>query len=34
MLLGKKAINNKWRFIGGFVDPEDERLENAALREL
>jgi bifunctional NMN adenylyltransferase/nudix hydrolase len=34
MLLGKKAINNKWRFIGGFADPEDNSYENAAAREL
>ncbi|MBB3056683.1 NUDIX domain-containing protein [Mucilaginibacter gotjawali] len=34
LLLGKKAINNKWRFIGGFADPEDESYETAAKREL
>lgn len=34
VLLGKKSINNKWRFIGGFVDPTDESYEAAALREL
>ncbi|MEL7003653.1 MAG: NUDIX domain-containing protein [Bacteroidota bacterium] len=34
ILLGKKAINNKWRLIGGFVDPEDEGFEKAAQREL
>lgn len=34
ILLGKKAINNKWRLIGGFVDPEDGGYEVAALREL
>jgi bifunctional NMN adenylyltransferase/nudix hydrolase len=34
ILLGKKAINNKWRFVGGFSDPEDARYEDAAKREL
>jgi bifunctional NMN adenylyltransferase/nudix hydrolase len=34
ILLGKKAINNKWRFIGGFADPEDADYESAAKREL
>lgn len=34
ILLGKKAINNKWRLIGGFVDPEDNGFEMAASREL
>lgn len=34
ILLGKKASNNKWRFIGGFADPEDESYEAAAKREL
>jgi len=34
ILLGKKAINNKWRFIGGFADPEDAVYESAAKREL
>lgn len=34
ILLGKKAINNKWRFIGGFADPEDADYESAAQREL
>ena len=34
ILLGKKSINNKWRLIGGFVDPEDEQFEVAAKREL
>lgn len=34
ILLGKKAINNKWRFIGGFADPEDSDYESAAKREL
>lgn len=34
ILLGKKSTNNKWRFIGGFSDPEDADYESAALREL
>jgi len=34
LLLGKKTINNKWRFVGGFADPEDENYESAAKREL
>ena len=34
ILLGKKAINNKWRFVGGFVDPTDDSNEAAAKREL
>lgn len=34
VLLGKKDINHKWRFIGGFADPEDASYEAAALREL
>src|ERR1700744_905159 len=34
ILLGKKVTNNKWRFIGGFADPEDESYEAAAKREL
>ncbi|MDR6945074.1 NUDIX hydrolase [Mucilaginibacter pocheonensis] len=34
ILLGKKATNNKWRFIGGFADPEDDCYEAAAKREL
>lgn len=34
LLLGKKAINNKWRFVGGFADPEDANYESAAKREL
>jgi bifunctional NMN adenylyltransferase/nudix hydrolase len=34
ILLGKKATNNKWRFIGGFADPEDVSYETAAKREL
>lgn len=34
ILLGKKATNNKWRFVGGFADPEDASYEAAAKREL
>jgi bifunctional NMN adenylyltransferase/nudix hydrolase len=34
VLLGKKATLNQWRFIGGFVDPEDDNFEMAAKREL
>jgi bifunctional NMN adenylyltransferase/nudix hydrolase len=34
LLLGKKAINNRWRFVGGFADPEDANYESAAKREL
>lgn len=34
ILLGKKAINNKWRFVGGFADPADADYESAAKREL
>lgn len=33
ILLGRKPNENKWRFIGGFVDPTDESLEMAAKRE-
>lgn len=34
ILLGKKATNNRWCFVGGFADPEDENYESAAAREL
>jgi bifunctional NMN adenylyltransferase/nudix hydrolase len=34
LLLGRKAISNKWRFVGGFADPDDESYEAAAKREL
>jgi len=34
ILLGKKATNNKWRFVGGFADAEDAGYESAAAREL
>jgi bifunctional NMN adenylyltransferase/nudix hydrolase len=34
LLLGKKANSSKWRFPGGFADPEDDCYENAAKREL
>jgi bifunctional NMN adenylyltransferase/nudix hydrolase len=33
LLMGQKPNENKWRFIGGFVDPKDESLERAAKRE-
>lgn len=33
ILLGKKLYENKFRFIGGFVDPDDNSLEDAAYRE-
>lgn len=35
ILLGqKKTDEGKWRLIGGFTDPNDKSLEEAALREL
>ncbi|MFN8436274.1 MAG: NUDIX domain-containing protein [Cytophagales bacterium] len=34
ILLGTKKINNKWRLLGGFTDPEDSNYEEAAKREL
>lgn len=34
ILLGKKPNESNWRLIGGFVDPEDECYEDAALREM
>ncbi|MFT6334839.1 MAG: bifunctional NMN adenylyltransferase/nudix hydrolase [Halioglobus sp.] len=34
VLLGKKPNNMKWRLIGGYVDPTDDKLEDAAQREL
>lgn len=34
ILLGKKQNQNNWRLPGGFVDPTDNSLEEAALREL
>lgn len=34
ILLGSKHINNKWRLLGGFSDPEDNNFEEAAKREL
>ena len=34
ILLGKKPGEDKLRFLGGHVDPTDESLEKAALREL
>jgi len=34
ILLGRKKYNDKYQFIGGFVDCADESIEKAALREL
>lgn len=34
ILLAKKPNEDKWRFVGGFVDPSDESYEEAAIREL
>lgn len=34
LLLGRKAIESQWRFIGGFTDPSDSSFEAAAIREL
>lgn len=34
ILLGRKKEESKWRFFGGFVDVEDNSLEDAARREL
>ncbi len=34
LLLGRKAIDQKWRLIGGFSDPDDTSFEEAARREL
>lgn len=34
VLLGKKNTDKKYRFFGGFVDPKDDSLEDAAIREL
>lgn len=34
VLLGKKKQDgNKWRFPGGFVDPNDQNILSAAIRE-
>lgn len=33
ILLGRKENEPHWRFPGGFVDPSDNSLENAAARE-
>ena len=34
ILLGMKEVNKKWRFIGGYSDPEDDSFEISAQREL
>lgn len=34
VLLGVKSADKKWRFPGGFTDPDDLNYENAAAREL
>ena len=34
ILLGMKQVNKKWRFIGGYADPEDDCFETSAKREL
>lgn len=33
-LLGRKKGHKEWRFIGGFVDPTDQTIKDAAEREL
>lgn len=33
ILLGRKQDEKKFRFIGGFADPDSERLEDDAIRE-
>jgi bifunctional NMN adenylyltransferase/nudix hydrolase len=33
VLLGRKPTEEKYRFIGGFVDPTDSSLEAAVIRE-
>lgn len=34
VLLAKKPFEDNWRFIGGFVSPNDETLESASIRKL
>jgi bifunctional NMN adenylyltransferase/nudix hydrolase len=34
VLLGTKEVDSKWRFPGGFTDPEDNSYEDAVKREL
>jgi bifunctional NMN adenylyltransferase/nudix hydrolase len=33
MYVAKKTGQTKYRFVGGFVDPQDESYQSAALRE-
>lgn len=33
LLVGRKPKEPLWRFLGGFVDPKDNSLEKAAIRE-
>jgi bifunctional NMN adenylyltransferase/nudix hydrolase len=34
ILLGRRKIDSKWKFPGGFVDPRDRSYEKAASRQL
>jgi ADP-ribose pyrophosphatase YjhB (NUDIX family) len=34
LLLGRKKKEPLWRFIGGFVSPQDQSLEQACIREI
>ncbi len=34
ILIARKKYENRYRFIGGFVDPADQTLEDAARREM
>jgi bifunctional NMN adenylyltransferase/nudix hydrolase len=33
VLLARKSTEERWRFVGGFVEPTDHSLEDAAVRE-